>query len=58
MSDTSIIDTRPSDSTAVDPIPLAPIARLLLTPRETAVALWISPLLWKDAQTSEASHAY
>jgi predicted DNA-binding transcriptional regulator AlpA len=38
----------------VPPIPLAPIQRLLLTPKEAAAALGISPrLLWSKTKIGE-----
>jgi excisionase family DNA binding protein len=42
-----LLDSPANATPATDPIQLAPIARLLLTPREAAAALRISPrLLW------------
>jgi Helix-turn-helix domain len=52
-SDTTI-DTPASSPAAPDPVPLAPIARLLLTPIEAAAALRISPrLLWSKTKIGE-----
>ena len=44
----------PADSPVVDPIILAPVERLLLTPSECAAALRISPrLLWARTKIGE-----
>jgi hypothetical protein len=50
-----ILPDTPATSTATaDPIPLAPIVRLLLTPKEAAAALGISPrLLWARTKIGE-----
>ena len=46
-------DTNPNSPQA-NPVELAPIARLLLTPREAAAALSISPrLLWSKTKLEE-----
>jgi excisionase family DNA binding protein len=49
-----LLDTPASSPAAADPIPLAPIVRLLLTPSEAAAALRISPrLLWSKTKLGE-----
>ena len=48
------LDTPARSTAAADPIALAPIARLLLTPTEAAAALRISPrLLWSKTKIGE-----
>jgi hypothetical protein len=54
MTTDTPIDTSANSRAAADPIPLAPIARLLLTPIEAAAALRISPrLLWSKTKIGE-----
>jgi hypothetical protein len=52
MNADPVLDTSASSTAAA--IPLAPIARLLLTPNEAAAALRISPrLLWSRTKIGE-----
>lgn len=54
MNADTLLDTSTSSTPAADPIPLAPIARLLLSPKEAAAALGISPrLLWSKTKIGE-----
>ena len=49
----TLLDT-PASLPASEPIPLAPIVRLLWTPKEAAAALGISPrLLWSRTKIGE-----
>lgn len=48
------LNTDTGPATPAEPVPLAPIARLLLTPVEAAAALRISPrLLWTKTKSGE-----